>query len=234
LDVVHDGGTFSNVSFTYVSANDNYTANIPNLGMGDYNNLKVTVMGCPGADGTSVTLSDPNGPTAMISTADVCEGTQVSLDASGSTNGGSAITSYAWVIDVNNDGADALDQTTTGVNPMVALPVGTHKVVLTVTQADGCQDMEMTTVTVHPAVSVDLIGGTTVCADAIAPITLSLTTNTNGTFDDGSAGGSFGPLMPAYNASITSYTVQYTPAVTASGTITLTFMSDDPTGPCGP
>jgi hypothetical protein len=119
--ITYDGGSFTGVSVSGGSATISASA-------GTYDNLSITANGCTSTDDVDVTLTDPASPTAVINAADVCEGTNVSLDGSASTPGSGTITSYEWDTDNDSSFDDA-----TGVNPSVSLAVGTYTIGLRVT-----------------------------------------------------------------------------------------------------
>jgi len=90
---------------------------------------------------------DNNPPTAdagadrTVTDADNSGSETVTLDGSGSTDADGSIVSYVWT--------EGGTQLTTGVSPTVDLAVGTHTIVLTVTDDDGATDSATVVVTVN-------------------------------------------------------------------------------------
>ena len=107
--------------------------------------------GGQGTDTVDVTVSaeePPNlpptavaGPDQTVTDSDGSGAESVTLDGSGSTDSDGTIVSYAW--------EEGGTQIATGVNPSVSLAVGTHALMLVVTDDDGDQSSDAVTITVE-------------------------------------------------------------------------------------
>ncbi len=105
--------------------------------------------GLTASDSVAVTVAAPVGPRPSanagadqtVQDTDRQPGENVTLDASGSSDAGGEIASYAWR---NAAGA----QIATGVNPQVRLPDGANVITLTVTDNDGLTATDSVRITV--------------------------------------------------------------------------------------
>ena len=86
------------------------------------------------------------GADQTVTDADESGAEDVTLDGSGSSDSDGEIVSYEWSWSLGG---------TTGVNPTVTLPVGTHIITLTVTDDDGAVDTDTVTITVNEPPTAD-------------------------------------------------------------------------------
>ncbi len=105
--------------------------------------------GATDSDELVVTISSPANvsPTAnagadqTVLDTDDSGSESVTLDGSVSSDGDGSIASYAWTENGN--------EVATGVNPTIALAVGSHTIILTVTDDDGATDSDNVTITIN-------------------------------------------------------------------------------------
>jgi phospholipase/lecithinase/hemolysin len=87
------------------------------------------------------------GEDQTVTDTDLSGDEEVTLDGSGSSDSDGTIVSYSW-----NDGGGEI---ATGVNPTVTLPIGTHTIVLTVTDDDGDTATDVVSITVNDPPTAD-------------------------------------------------------------------------------
>lgn len=124
-----------------LTADANGDITIKNLRSGTYDNVRVTLNGCPSAPAGPFVLTDPTPPTAptVSSNTPVCTGSDIKLTANTTSTG--TIT-YAWT--GPNNFTSPLQNP---VVPGTSLTEGDYKVTVTI---NGCSSSATTTVKVNP------------------------------------------------------------------------------------
>lgn len=208
------GGTWSGTGITNASAGtfDPSTATIGN------NTITYTTGGgCPGVGNTTITVNAL--PTSNAGTdVNVCSGTP--------TNIGSATTagySYAWLPAAGLSATNISNPGITTVNGGTTPIITTYTVTTTVA---GCTSTDDVNVTTDPPATANAGPAQTICNGSTATLAGSV----GGSATSATWGGGGGTYSPSNN----DLNAVYTPsaAEAASGSVTLTLVSNDPAGPC--
>jgi gliding motility-associated-like protein len=190
-------------TYTWSTNPVQYTQIATGLCAGTYTATVVDDNGC--SDTAIVIITQPVQLTIVaIPSVIICTGTCTTLVAN--PNGGTPAYAYLWMPGNLN------------TSSIQACPTSTTTYTVTVTDANGCTNLQTTTVTVRPPLTVNIANGATVCPGACT----SLTAN--------GAGGNGGPYtylwMPG---NLTGQTVQVCPTATTTYTVTVNDNCTTPT-----
>jgi hypothetical protein len=167
------------------------------------------------------------GPNQTVTDTDRSGEELIALNGGGSSDPDGDIILYEW-----REGGTVL---ASQASPTLSLSVGTHVLLLEVTDNDGATDTDTVTVIVNPGNVAPIASNTSVTTTVGTPVTLTLSAADAGTCElifsivQGPSGGSLGAIQPvacvAGSPNSDTARVTYTPS--GAGTFNLTFTAGD-------
>lgn len=222
-------GTFTGPGIVDGGSN-NFTAQFTPFGQATETPLDITFTYTLGCTGTMTKQVYVRALPTVDAGADVtvCEGTQVTLGASGTdpVAVGNGPFNYLW-----DNSSGTLNDLETNEKPK-ATPTGNTTYGVTVTDAYNCQNTDNIAITINNKVIADAIAPSEICGNDANGI--PLTSSITGALNSGSWLPSTSGTFYDVNGNITAAypdAVRFIPNIN-SGSVTLTLQSDDPAGPC--